>query len=279
MVLLYMHFLVLFRGIRMKVFFILLILALLASSCGFRKYVWFISLGYGAAVALIGAGLLFLYSDGLTAGTLLQCVLFIVYGCRLSGYLAYRDLKTAYNRRMKGEVKSDKGVSFAAKTGIWISAAVLYVLQTSPVLFRLADQKGTDVFCLIGLLLSAAGLTLETSADLQKNRAKKKNPGRFVDTGLFRMVRCPNYFGEMVFWTGVFVSGLNVYHTAAEWICSILGYAGIIYVMFGGARRLEIRQDKNYGDDPEYRKYKATTPIMIPFFPIYSVKRHKWLVA
>lgn len=274
-----MHFQVLFRGIRMKVFFILLILALLASSCGFRKYVWFISLGYGAAVALIGAGLLFLYSDSLTAGTLLQCVLFIVYGCRLSGYLAYRDLKTAYNRRMKGEVKSDKGVSFAAKTGIWISAAVLYVLQTSPVLFRLADQKGTDVFCLIGLLLSAAGLTLETSADLQKNRAKKKNPGRFVDTGLFRMVRCPNYFGEMVFWTGVFVSGLNVYHTAAEWICSILGYAGIIYVMFGGARRLEIRQDKNYGDDPEYRKYKATTPIMIPFFPIYSVKRHKWLVA
>ena len=274
-----MHFQVLFRGIRMKVFFILLILALLASSCGFRKYVWFISLGYGAAVALIGAGLLFLYSDSMTDGTLLQCVLFIVYGCRLSGYLAYRDLKTAYNRRMKGEVKSDKGVSFAAKTGIWISAAVLYVLQTSPVLFRLADQKGTDVFCLIGLLLSAAGLTLETSADLQKNRAKKKNPGRFVDTGLFRMVRCPNYFGEMVFWTGVFVSGLNVYHTAAEWICSILGYAGIIYVMFGGARRLEIRQDKNYGDDPEYRKYKATTPIMIPFFPIYSVKRHKWLVA
>ena len=96
---------------------------------------------------------------------------------------------------------------------------------------------------------------------------------------LFRLVRCPNYFGEMVFWTGVFVSGLNVYHTAAEWICAILGYVGIIYVMFGGARRLEIRQDKNYGNDPEYQRYKSTTPIMIPFLPIYSVKKHKWLVA
>jgi steroid 5-alpha reductase family enzyme len=263
----------------MKEFLILLLLALLASSCGFRKYVWFISLGYGAAVALVGAGLLYLFSGSLSAGTILQCVLFIVYGCRLSGYLAYRDLKTAYTRRMKGEVKSDKSVSFAAKVGIWISAAVLYVLQTSPVLFRLQDNKGTDAPCLIGFLISLTGLLLETTADLQKNRAKKKNPGRFVDTGLFRLVRCPNYFGEMIFWTGVFISGLNVYHTAAEWICSLLGYAGIIYVMFGGARRLEIRQDKNYGNDPEYRKYKSTTPIMIPFLPIYSVKEHKWLVA
>ena len=263
----------------MKAFLILLILALLASACGFRKYVWFISLGYGAAVALIGAGLLVLFRNSLSVGTVLQCVLLAVYGCRLSGYLAYRDLKTAYARRMKGEVKSDKSVSFAAKTGIWVSAALLYVLQTSPVLFRLADRKGTDAFCIAGLLVSLTGLMLETAADLQKNRAKKNNPGRFVDTGLFRIVRCPNYFGEMVFWTGVFLSGVTVFHTAAEWICSICGYAGILYVMFGGARRLEIRQDKNYGSDPDYQNYKSTTPIMIPFLPIYSVKKHKWLVA
>ena len=179
----------------------------------------------------------------------------------------------------------------AAKTGIWVSAAILYVLETSPVLFRLSGNKGTDAFCIAGFVLSVIGLLLESTADLQKNRAKKKNPGRFVDTGLFRLVRCPNYFGEMVFWTGVFISGLNVYHTAGMisglnvyhtagmWICAVLGYAGIIYVMFGGARRLEIRQDKNYGSDPEYQKYKKTTPIMIPFVPIYSVKEHKWLVA
>lgn len=263
----------------MKTALIILVLALIASSCGFRKYVWFISLGYGAAIALIGAGLMFIFSHALSPGTVLECILFITYGCRLSGYLIYRDQKTAYSRRMKGEVKSNDGVSLGAKTGIWISAAILYALQTSPVTFRLMNQRGTDVFCIIGLLISTAGLTLETTADLQKNRAKKKNPGRFVDTGLFRLVRCPNYFGEMIFWTGVFISGLNVYHNPVEWICAIIGYAGIIYVMFGGARRLEIRQDKNYGNDPAYQKYKSTTPIMIPFLPLYSVKMYKWLVA
>lgn len=263
----------------MTTLLIVLALALIASSCGFRKYVWFISLGYGAAIALIGAGLLFLFPHTLTFGTVLQCVLFIIYGCRLSGYLAYRDLKTAYSRRMKGEIKTNDSVSTGAKIGIWISASILYVLQTSPVAFRLMNNKGTDSLCIAGLFLSVAGLALETTADLQKNSAKKKIPGRFVDTGLFRLVRCPNYFGEMIFWTGVFISGLDIYHNAGEWICAILGYAGIIYVMFSGARRLEIRQDKNYGKDPAYQKYKSATPIIIPFIPLYSVKEHKWLVA
>jgi steroid 5-alpha reductase family enzyme len=263
----------------MSVFLIIFGLALLASAIGFHKYVWFISIGYGAAIALIGAGLLFLFSSSLTIGTLLACLLLMAYGCRLAGYLTYRDVKTAYNRRMKGEVKENNSVSFAGKVGIWISAALLYVLETSPILFRFTNHKGTDLFLIIGLIISLIGLVLETTADLQKNKAKKKNPKRFVDTGLFRLVRCPNYFGEMTFWTGIFISGLNIYHNPLQWLCALLGYLGIIYVMFGGARRLEIRQDKNYGQDPAYQAYKKSTPIMIPFIPLYSVKKHKWLVA
>ena len=46
-------------------------------------------------------------------------------------------------------------------------------------------------------------------ADIQKNKAKKVNPKRFVDTGLYKFVRCPNYLGEMIFWTGVLISGIG----------------------------------------------------------------------
>lgn len=180
---------------------------------------------------------------------------------------------------MKGEVKSNVDIPLGGKIGIWISASILYTLQTSPVTFRLMNHKGSDIFCIIGLVISAFGLIWETTADLQKNKAKKKNPGQFVSTGLFRIVRCPNYLGEMLFWTGVFISGLNIYHNVIEWCCALLGFIGIVYVMFGGARRLEIRQDKNYGHNPDYQKYKASTPIMIPFVPLYSVKKYKWLVA
>lgn len=264
----------------MLVFWILFLVALAACACGFKKYVWFISIGYGAAVAAIGAGLLIAYHGGWSVGPVLQSALFIVYGCRLSGYLLYRELKSkSYNAKMKTEIKSGKDMSFGAKCGIWIAAALLYICECSPVLFRFESGKGTDALCIVGLVWSLCGLTLESAADWQKNQAKKKNPKRFVDTGLFRIVRCPNYFGEMTFWTGVFISGINIYSNAWEWIAAIAGYAGIIYVMFGGARRLEMRQNRTYGKDPEYQAYVKKTPIMIPLVPLYSVEKYKWLVA
>ncbi len=68
-------------------------------------------------------------------------------------------------------------------------------------------------------------------------------------------------------WTGVFISGLSVYNSVVMWIAALAGYIGIIYVMLSGARRLEMRQERTYGEDPAYREYVKQTPIMIPFIP------------
>ena len=258
----------------------MLIVALLFSSIGFKKYVWFISLGYGFAVAAIGVAMLIAFGKSLTFGTAFASILFIIYGCRLGGYLAYREIKSStYNEKMKTEIKSGDGMKIGVKCAIWGSAALLYACQTSPVLFRLVNGKGTDFLVILGALISISGLCVESLADYQKNVTKKKNPKRFVDTGLYKIVRCPNYFGEMLFWTGVFVGGLNACSGVLQWICALSGYLGIIYVMFGGARRLEIRQNKSYGQDPEYQNYVKKTPIMIPLVPLYSVEKYKWLVA
>ena len=264
----------------MNGFLVLFAVALIVSAIGFKKYVWFISIGYGFSVAAIGITLLYLFGGRADTGLIIACVLFILYGVRLGGYLTYRETrKASYNKKMKNEIKDGKGMSMVAKCGIWISAALLYACEVSPVLFRLENGKETDGWVIAGIIIMAAGLVTETSADVQKSLAKKERPGRFVDTGLYRIVRCPNYMGEMTFWTGVFITGICSNTGAWQWIAALTGYIGIIYVMFGGARRLEIRQDREYKDDPEYRAYKNKTPIMIPFIPLYSVKEHKWLVA
>lgn len=264
----------------MVLFLVSFVVALAASSVGFKKYVWFISIGYGFAVAAIGITLLVGGRAVLTWGTIAACVLFVVYGLRLGGYLAYRELRShSYNAKMKTEIKSGKGMSMVAKCGIWVSAALLYAAETSPVAFRLDGGAGTDVMLVLGMLVSVVGLVIESTADVQKNMAKKRNPHRFVDTGLYRIVRCPNYFGEMLFWTGVFLGGIPIYHGVLQWVVALLGYLGIIYVMFGGARRLEIRQNRAYGKNRTYQQYVRSTPIMIPFVPLYSVGKYRWLVA
>lgn len=264
----------------MSVFVMTFLIALVVSAIGFKKYVWFISIGYGFSVAAIGVflPLYFGAEDGMLP--IIASILLILYGCRLGGFLTYRELKSStYNKKMQKEIKDGKGMSFIAKCGIWISAALLYACETSPVSFRFENGSESHGWLIAGMVIMVCGLVLETAADLQKNAAKKKNPKRFVDTGLYKLVRCPNYLGEMLFWTGVFITGIGSNMGAGQWIAAVCGYLGIIYVMFGGARRLEMRQDRTYKDDPEYWAYKNKTPIMIPFIPLYSVEKYKWLVA
>ncbi len=252
--------------------------ALLLSACGFIMYVYFFSVGYGLSVAGIGAALLILFRGRLTGIGIALCALLIAYGLRLGGYLLIRELRNAsYRNLLRGEVKT--GAPLGMKFAIWISCAALYICQCAPVLFRLRAGKGIDAASGIGFAMMLCGVLMEMLADLQKSRAKKRDPRRFVSTGLYRIVRCPNYFGELLLWWGTFISGLGVYRGALQWLLALLGVLGITYVMFSGARRLELRQDRNYGGDPAYREYVRTTPILIPLVPLYSVKEHRWLVA
>ena len=262
-------------------FWILFGICMLVSSIGFKNYVWFISLGYGFSIAAEGIAMLVLYwlSGQLSLGTILCCVLFILYGCRLGGYLAIREFKSSsYKKNMTGEIKDGKTVPFGVKIAIWVTCALLYVTQVSGVFYRLHNGSGSNVWTYIGAVIMVCGIVLESAADIQKNNAKKINPRRFVDTGLYRIVRCPNYLGEMIFWTGVLISGIGAV-SGWQWLIVAIGYIGIIFVMFSGARRLEIRQNKNYGKDPEYQKYVKTVPILLPFTKLYSVEKYKWLVA
>lgn len=262
-------------------FWILLAVSALACAIGFKKYVWFISIGYGMSIAAIGIALVCIYPSQLTdIPKLIACILFFAYGLRLGGYLLYRELKSAtYNKKMKTEISDGSNMTFFVKIMLWLSCALLYFMMTSPVIYRFGNEIQSDAVFIVGLCIAACGIVFETASDYQKSKAKRKNPKRFCDSGLFKIVRCPNYLGELIIWTGVFISGVTALTTVGQWIFAIIGYLGIIYIMFSGARRLEIRQDKSYGDDPEYQEYIKKTPILLPLVPLYSVKKHKWLVG
>ena len=260
----------------MNLFLVLFALALLCSALGFLKFVYFISLGYGLSVAAMGVALL-IHGQG---HAMAPCVLLVLYGLRLFGYLFIREWKSAnYRKLLAREIRDGKGMNPSLKIACWAACALLYVLMVSPVAFRVLSLPDADGYRIAGVFVMCVGMVLEALADAQKTAAKRRNPDRFVDTGLYRIVRCPNYFGEMLFWTGVFVSGIGAVHGVWQWVAVLTGYLGIIYVMFGGARRLEIRQNRSYGKDPEYQAYVKKTPIMIPLIPLYSVEKYKWLVA
>lgn len=259
---------------------IVLLVSALASAVGFYMYIWFFSVGYGLSIAAIGAVLAIGFRQSLGLPELLACLLLIVYGLRLALFLLHREMKsTAYQTVLNPELERSKRMPLMAKIALWVVCALLYTLMTIPLYFRFKNGAPADGMLWVGLAVMIVGIILESAADFQKSQAKKRNSRRFVDTGLYRLVRCPNYLGELLIWLGVLLGGATAMKGLQQWIPAVIGFVLIIWVMFSGARRLEIRQDRNYGDDPEYQEYTRTVPIIIPFIPLYSVKKYPFLAA
>ena len=261
-------------------YWIVLLVSLLACSIGFVMYIWFFSVGYGLAIAAIGAALAVGFHSQMTLPEWLTCLLLVVYGLRLGGYLLMREMKNAnYRKVLNPELERSRKMPVFAKIALWVTCGVLYTLMTIPLYFRLKNGVPADTMLWIGLAVMTCGVVLEAVADMQKTAAKKRNSRRFVDTGVYRFVRCPNYLGELLLWLGMLLTGTTALRGPWQWILALLGFILIAWVMFSGARRLEIRQDRNYGADPEYQKYVRNVPILIPFIPLYSVKKYRFLVA
>jgi steroid 5-alpha reductase family enzyme len=261
---------------------LLFIVSLVLCPVGFYKYSYFTSVGYGFAVAGGGIAIFVMYLINPSATpiwlVLIQMALFIAYGVRLSGFLLVREFKNISFK--KTDVAKDtlakndeKKMPIFVLATIWVCVSVLYVAQVSPMLFRYNNGSTDVILPVIGFAISVFGLILESISDNQKSAQKKVRPDMVATQGLYKIVRCPNYLGEIIFWTGIFVSGISTYATIGQWIVAILAYICIVYIMFNGAQRLEKRQMARYGSNEEYNTYANKTPIIIPLLPIYHLKK------
>ena len=237
---------------------------------GFHEFVWFMSVGYGFAVMCIGIFHLILgfINGSLTAATVIMAVLFAIYGYRLGGYLLKRELTNAAYRKTLEATGSTKAMPIPVSLFMWVYSMLMYTAQTSALTYRIMNRAGDNLFVWLGIVIMVLAIIGEATADRQKSAAKKVNPKRFCDTGLFKIVRCPNYFSEIMFWFGVTVSGIGAVQ-GKQWIIVIVALLLIAYVMYNSAQRLELRHEKTYGLDPEYQKYSDTVPLLFPFSKQY----------
>ena len=267
----------------MTYLWILLAAALTTSAVGWIYFIYFFSIGYGLSIAALAATITIIFADTITLPAAIFCCILFIYGIRLAGYLFAREKKSTSYRQILYQPDSKERKPLPTMFLIWFSCALLYVGQISPMTFYLYNlSKGVDVgaaWTWTGATIAFIGFLIETIADAQKSMAKRRAPKQFVSTGLYRIVRCPNYFGEILLWSDSFIICFSADCTPWQWIIASLGYTGIIYVMFSGARRLELRQEEIYSNNPAFTAYIHHRPLLIPFLPIYSLAKFKWLKA
>lgn len=189
-------------------------------------------------------------------------LLVMVWGARLHIHLARRNLGHGEDRRY-GRLRAAYSPGFWWKSFflVFLLQAFLAWLAALVIFGALNTVHGTWWLPLPGLALMVFGLGFESVADWQLDAFKNDpaNAGRVLDSGLWRLSRHPNYFGECCFWWGVFILAAPGH----GWTVVSPLLMTFLLVRVSGVAMLE----REIGERrPAYRNYIRTTPAFIPDF-------------
>tara|TARA_B100000482_G_scaffold153686_1_gene115558 strand:+ start:226 stop:1074 length:849 start_codon:yes stop_codon:yes gene_type:complete len=197
----------------------------------------------------------------LNGANIVIVLLISLWAIRLGSFLFMRIHHDGEDKRFRS-IKPSASQFFMTWTlqGLWVSLCSMCALTA------ISSNTGivTNAFFYIGLALFILGFAIEVMADMEKSafKANQENKDKFITTGLWARSRHPNYFGEIVLWTGIAVMSFSSLEGLQylTLISPIFTYLLLVYV--SGVRMLEARGDLKWGDDPAYQEYKKETPVL-----------------
>ncbi len=190
-----------------------------------------------------------------------------VWAIRLGSFLFMRIHKAGEDRRFR-TIKPNFTRFLMTWTlqGMWVSMCLLCVLTA------LSSYSGVimNSIFFIGLIVFILGLSIEIIADYQKTvfRRKIENKDKFITTGLWSLSRHPNYFGEILLWTGIAIMSISSLQGLQylTLISPIFVYVLLVYI--SGVRILEAQAEKKWGHLDSFKEYIKNTPRL--FFKIFG---------
>ena len=204
-------------------------------------------------------------SNNLSDLIIVACV--ALWAIRLGSFLFMRIHKAGEDRRFR-TIKPNFTRFLMTWTlqGMWVSMCLLCVLTA------LSSYSGVimNSIFFIGLIVFILGLSIEIIADYQKTvfRRNIENKDKFITTGLWSLSRHPNYFGEILLWTGVAVMSISSLQGLQfiTLISPIFVYILLVYI--SGIRILEDQAKKKWGHLDSFKEYLKNTPRL--FFKIFG---------
>ena len=195
--------------------------------------------------------------------TALILFLVLLWGLRLSVYLAIRNwgkpedaryLKIRQNNEPNFRFKSIYIIFGFQSILAWIVGSILFIATKNDHPLTWLDY--------LGILVTLFGIIYESIADYQLIQFKNdiKNRGKLLQSGLWKLSRHPNYFGEILVWWGFFITTLVTgihFNLIAPLLMTFL------ILRFSGVTLLEANLIKKFNGYDDYQK-KVNT--IIPRF-------------
>lgn len=201
--------------------------------------------------------------DGAPLRKLWMVSLTTLWGVRLSGYLAWRNLGKGEDPRYQAMRKrhGEKWPLRSLLIVFWLQAALIFVISLPlQVAMSVPTPAELGVLDVLGMVLVLAGTACEAIADVQL-AAWKRHPehrGQVMQEGLWRYTRHPNYFGDFLVWWGLFFGALAT--GSGLWTVLSPLLMSFLLLRVSGVPLLE----KSMNSRPGYAEYVRRTSSFFP---------------
>lgn len=205
-------------------------------------------------------------ADGVAGRQNLLTGLTVLWGLRLAGYLAWRNIGKPEDYRYAA-MRRRAGARWPVQSLVTVFALqglLLFVVALPIQLAQTTKSPSPGWLAGVGAALWLVGFIFESVGDFQLARFKgdPANAGRVMDRGLWRYTRHPNYFGDAVAHWGLFLVALSTPH---GWLTALSpALMTFLLLRVSGVALLERSIGKRR---PEYAEYQRRTSAFFPLPP------------
>ena len=192
----------------------------------------------------------------------LVAALIAVWVLRLSFTLIRRRLREGHEDPRYTDIRQSWGPAFWWKSVFIVfglQAIIQWAIATGAIAGAVASSQTIGILAIVGGVIAMVGLAIETIADWQLDRFKRENvAGALMTTGMRRYIRHPNYFGDIAFWAGIGLIGLE----GGAWLSLISPLLiAVLLIKVSGAPILDEHMTATRA---AYAEYRRKTPAFLP---------------
>jgi steroid 5-alpha reductase family enzyme len=215
------------------------------------------------ALTFVVIALISYWLGGYDVKKIVLLALVLTWAVRLGYFLLNRIHKMNKDDRFDGIRES-----FLGFLGFWLLQGITVFILSSPIfIFMTQTELPFNNDYVWGTVIAFMGLVIESIADRQKSIFKEnpKNSDQWIESGLWKYIRHPNYLGELMVWIGVYLFTmpyLNIQYNIIALSSPIFIFLMLRYV--SGIPLLEKRYKQKFKDNPQYSKYVERTGRFIP---------------
>jgi len=221
---------------------------------------------WGAGFVVVNTFYVF-HLEKIEPRNLLISVLVLIWGLRLTMYLAYRNIGKGEDYRYQEFRKNygEKRYWWFSYFQVFLLQGVLILIISLPLFGVHYSGSSAPLFWLdyLAILTWAIGFIFEAGGDYQLYRFKKnqKNKGKVLNTGFWKYTRHPNYFGDVLVWWSY-----GLFSIAAGGYWQVIGaiFMTFLIIKVSGVALLE---KTLHNTKPKYKEYVEKTNSFFPWFP------------